>query len=47
VTTWEEEEGSRGNWRRRSSKAPTFRMNVEQELRRRILCAKGEELGVV
>jgi hypothetical protein len=26
VTTWEEEEGSRGNWRRRSSKAPTFRM---------------------
>jgi hypothetical protein len=46
VTTWEQE-GSRGNWRRRSSKAPTFRMNVEQELRRRILCAKGEELGVV
>ncbi len=25
VTTWEEE-GSRGNWRRRSPKAPTFRM---------------------
>jgi hypothetical protein len=25
VTTWEQE-GSRGNWRRRSSKAPTFRM---------------------
>lgn len=121
VTTWEEE-GSRGNWRRRSSKAPTFRMvyllsttttvdyslvclmiwdslvfatgllrgfwvvlvfvcvcvcffllaavamanssvvavgvwwvlllccysqNVEQEFRRRILFAKGEELGVV
>jgi hypothetical protein len=46
TTTWEEE-GSRGNWRRRSSKATTFRMNVEQELRRRILFAKGEELGVV
>jgi hypothetical protein len=25
VTTWEQE-GSRGNWRRRSSKAPTFRL---------------------